>query len=85
MKKILFLIFFLINSSYSFAEENIVYVDINKIINESKVGKSLNDQLKLINDKNIEEFKNTEASLKAAKRYWCVKAIPTPKKKFIIQ
>ena len=68
MKKILFLIFFLINSSYSFAEENIVYVDINKIINESKVGKSLNDQLKLINDKNIEEFKNTEASLKAEEK-----------------
>jgi len=68
MKKILFLIFFLVNSNYSFAEENIVYVDINKIINESKVGKSLNDQLKIINDKNIEEFKNTETSLKAEEK-----------------
>ena len=68
MKKILFLIFFLVNSNYSFAEENIVYVDINKIINESKVGKSLNDQLKIINDKNIEEFKNTEASLKTEEK-----------------
>ena len=65
MKKVLFLILFLVNSTYSFAEKNIVYVDINKIINESKVGKSLNDQLKKINDKNIEEFKRTEASLKA--------------------
>ena len=64
MKKVLFLILFLVNSTYSFAEKNIVYVDINKIINESKVGKSLNDQLKKINDKNIEEFKKIENSIK---------------------
>ena len=65
MKKFFFLIFFLINFTHSHAEENIVYIDINKIINESKVGMSLNEQLKKINDKNIKEFKTAEASLKS--------------------
>ena len=65
MKKFFFLIFFLINFTHSHAEENIVYIDINKIINESKVGISLNEQLKKINDKNIKEFKTAEASLKS--------------------
>ena len=68
MKKFFFLIFFLINFTHSHAEENIVYIDINKIINESKVGISLNEQLKKINDKNIKEFKTAEASLKSEEK-----------------
>ena len=68
MKKILFLIFFLFNFTYSFADENIVYIDINKIINESKVGVSLNDQLKKVNDINIAEFKKNETLLKSEEK-----------------
>ena len=68
MKKILILIFFFISFTFAFAEEKIVYIDINKIINESKVGMSLNEQLKKINDNNIAEFKKTETSLKSEEK-----------------
>ena len=68
MKKILILIFFFISFTFAFAEEKIVYIDINKIINESKVGMSLNEQLKKINDNNIAEFKKTETLLKSEEK-----------------
>ena len=65
MKKFFILIFFLFNINFAFAEEKIVYLDINKIINESKAGININEQLKKINDKNIEEFKKFETKLKS--------------------
>ena len=65
MKKFFLLIFFLFNINFAFAEEKIVYLDINKIINESKAGIKINEQLKKINDKNIEEFKKSETKLKS--------------------
>ena len=65
MKKFLLLIFFLFCVNYSFADDKIVYLDINKIINESKVGVHLNEQLKKINDENIKEYKKFELDLKA--------------------
>ncbi len=65
MKNYLFLFFFLFNINYSFADEIIVYLDINKIINESNVGKNLNEKLKKINDENIIEFKKIEDALKS--------------------
>ena len=65
MKKFFILIFFLININFAFAEEKIVYLDINKIINESKAGIKINEQLKKINDKNIEDFKKFETKLKS--------------------
>ena len=65
MKKFFFIVLLILFSNNVFANSNIVYIDINKIINESKVGISLNEQLKKINDKNIKEFKTAEASLKS--------------------
>ena len=64
MKKYFFFIFFIFFYNNSFAEEKIVYLDVKFLLNESDAGKYINTELKKINDKNIEEFKNIENSIK---------------------
>ena len=65
MKKFLFFIFFLFSLNYSFADDKIVYLDINKVMNESNVGMQLNEKLNKINNENINEFKKFEQDLKS--------------------
>ena len=64
MKKYFFFIFFLFFFTKSFAEEKIVYLDVNYLLTESEAGRYINTELKKINDKNIEEFKKIENSIK---------------------
>ncbi len=64
MKKFFLILFFLFTVNISFSEENIVYLDINYLLSESKVGKNLNLELNKINKINIEEFKKFENSIK---------------------
>lgn len=52
------LFIFLFSSYYSYAQ--IVYIDVNFILNNSEVGKSLNIYLKEINNKNIVSYKEIE-------------------------
>ena len=64
MKKII-LLFFLINFfNSSLAEDKILYLDVNYLLTESKVGKNLNIELQKINNNNIEEFKKIEKTIK---------------------
>ncbi len=65
MQKYFFFIFFLFFFNSTFAEEKIVYLDVNILLTESDAGKYINNELKNINDKNIEEFKKIENSIKA--------------------
>ena len=59
MKKLfLIIIFFQLISIKSYSQ--IVYIDMNLILNNSQVGKSLNSYLKKINDKKLSEFKEIE-------------------------
>ena len=62
-KKILFFIFFI--CSNVFAQEKVVYLDVNKLLNESDAGKYINNELNKINNSNIEEFKKIETSIKS--------------------
>ena len=62
-KKILFFIFFI--CSNVFAQEKVVYLDVNKLLNESDAGKYINNELSKINNSNIEEFKKIETSIKS--------------------
>ena len=55
-----FLLYF--NSAIS-NDLKIVYVDIDKIINESDVGKDITRQLEDLNNKNIKKFKEKEKTL----------------------
>ena len=64
MKKYYFLFFYLFIYTNSFAEEKIVYLDINFLLIESDAGKYINSELKKINDNNIIEFKKIENSIK---------------------
>ena len=65
MKKISFIIFFLFFCTNIFAEDKIVYLDVNRLLNESEAGKYLNSELNKINNSNIEEFKKIENTIKS--------------------
>ena len=56
------IIFFLFSTFYTYAE--IVYIDVNYILNSSEVGKSLNIYIKKIRDENLTSFKNIEDKFK---------------------
>ena len=61
-KLIFILIFFFVNSS-AFSNDSISYVDMELIMNESIVGKSVTDKLKNENDLNIKFFNKREKEL----------------------
>ena len=65
MKKISFIIFFLFFCTNILAQDKIVYLDINRLLNESEAGKYLNSELNKINNSNIEEFKKIENTIKS--------------------
>ncbi len=64
MKKYLLFIIFLTFNNLSLADNKIVYLDVTFLLNESIVGKYLNQKLLKINSKNIEEFKKIESKIK---------------------
>ena len=62
---LLLLIFFIFFSKISLShEKTIVYIDLNKIMNNSIAGKSITSQLENNHKKNILKFKNIEEELK---------------------
>ena len=65
MKKYYFLLFFLFFLNNAFAEQKTVYIDVNFLLSKSEAGIYINNELKKINDKNIEEYKKIENSLKS--------------------
>ena len=66
IRSLLLLIFFIFFSKISLSEENkIVYIDLNKIMNNSIAGKSITSQLENNHKKNISKFKKIEEELKS--------------------
>ena len=66
MKKILtsiLFIFFLIIPSYSYSSEKIVYLDVEKIMQESIAGKSIITQIKKKRESSISKFKKKEKDI----------------------
>jgi len=66
MKKIfqyIVLCFLLANSSILNAKENIVFIDLNYVLNKSNDGKKILDDLNKINDENKNKFINKETVL----------------------
>ena len=59
----LFILFILINTTNLNAKENIVFIDLNYVLNESDNGKKILDELNNINEKNKKKFSNEEAQL----------------------
>ena len=65
IRSLLILIFFIFFSKISFShEKSIVYIDLNKIMNNSIAGKSITAQLENNHKKNISKFKIIEEELK---------------------
>ena len=60
--KIFIILFILTINAYS--NEKIVYVDMNTLINNSKAGTSINNQMKKILDKNNSEYQSLEKKLR---------------------
>ena len=65
MKKFFFLSILLFFSNSTFANEKIVYLDVNFVISQSEAGQYINNELQKINKKNLEEFKKIETSIKS--------------------
>ena len=62
--KIIFFVLLILNFyNLSFAEET-YFIDMNKLLNQSKAGKEAQDFLKKSAEENINKFKETEDSLK---------------------
>ena len=65
MKKFLFAIFLLINlTNSSFSNEKTFFIDLEKILNETKSGKLVINELNKINNKNLEILKVKEEEIK---------------------
>ena len=65
MKKINLIFFFIILTNIAYAEDKVVYLDVNLLLSESEVGKYVNSNLKKISDDNNKENKKFEAELKS--------------------
>ena len=63
-KKIFIFIFIFFLSNTAFAENKIVYLNVDKVMAVSKAGKSIKTQLDKIHKSNIENFKKAEEKLK---------------------
>jgi len=63
MKKFFLIILFLSNINLSYANDNIVYIDINFILENSLVGKSINNEIKMLHTKEKENFEIIEKKL----------------------
>ena len=62
--KIFVITYLIFGITDSFAENNVVYIDMNKILNESKVGAFVEKELTKIHEAKLENFKKTEEKLK---------------------
>ena len=58
-----YLLFFILTIN-AYSNEKIVYVDMNFLINNSKAGTSINNQMKKIVDKNNSEYQSLEKKLR---------------------
>jgi Skp family chaperone for outer membrane proteins len=64
IKSLLLVFFLFFQSGYLYANDNIVYMDFNYVINNSNIGKKVLDELNKQNKKNIENLKSYQTKLK---------------------
>ena len=62
--KYLFFIVLIFHSNLTIANQSILYIDMNYLLNNSLAGKSIVTQLKNLNEKNLKKFKKIEEGLK---------------------
>ena len=64
LKRFFFIIFIIFYTSSSYSESLIVFLDMNKIMLQSKAGKSITVELEKLHKNNITTFKQKEEDLK---------------------
>ena len=62
--KIFVITYLIFGINNSFAENKVVYVDMNKILNQSKVGVFVENELTKLHETKLANFKKTEENLK---------------------
>ena len=62
--KIFVITYLIFGITNSFAENKVVYIDMNKILSESKVGAFVEKELTELHETKLDNFKKTEESLK---------------------
>ena len=62
--KIFVITYLIFGITNSFAENKVVYVDMNKILNQSKVGVFVENELTKLHETKLANFKKTEENLK---------------------
>ena len=61
---IFFFLFFIFYLTKSYSSENIIFIDFDKIINQSNIGQKINSQIKDFNKKKTDELKTLKSNLK---------------------
>ncbi len=64
MKKLFFSLILLFNFSIVFAQDNVYFLDLDYMLNNSNLGKIVVEKIKKINSQNIEELREKENELK---------------------
>ena len=62
--KIIVITYLIFGTTNAFAEDKVVYIDMNKILNESKVGIFVEKELTKTHEAKLDDFKKTEEELK---------------------
>ena len=62
--KIFVITFLIFGITNSYAEDRVVYIDMNKILNTSKVGIYVEKELTITHEAKLEKFKKTEEEVK---------------------
>ena len=66
-KSFVFLVFFLSNLSFAVSAQNTVFVDIDYVLNNSNIGKSIYLDLETLNKKNLDILKSKEKKINQQK------------------
>ena len=61
---IFFFLFFIFFLTKSYSSENIIFIDFDKIMNQSNIGQKINSQIKDFNKKKTDELKKLKSNLK---------------------
>ena len=64
LKILLIIIFFFLSLSKSYSHENVAYINLDYVLNNSIIGKKIIKKLNLINDENIKLIKSKEKIFK---------------------
>ena len=64
LNKIIFFFYIILFASISYANNQISYIDISYLLNNSSAGKSISSQIKKINDSNVKKLKIEEDKIK---------------------